>query len=245
MKGKLTNNLALKLVSVVVAFLIWATVVNISNPEVIRSKTVPVTILNGKLLTNAGKTYTVVGGDSVTVSYKVRTRDAYRISEDNFRATADMAALYTVTGSVPVEVEVTGNRELIIGTPTVRPASLQVSTEDLQNKSFSLATRVLGTPAEGFSVGSMTVDPQTVMVSGPVSIVGRISSVGVEVDVTGWEQQAPAAESPAYTGSNPVVNFIFEKEITYRLTREDDGTVRVDLDVDDAETERSGKGEEP
>ena len=31
----------------------------------------------------------------------------------------------------------------------------------------------------------MTVDPQTVMVSGPVSIVGRISSVGVEVDVTG------------------------------------------------------------
>ena len=185
MKGKLTNNLALKLVSVVVAFLIWATVVNISNPEVIRSKTVPVTILNGKLLTNAGKTYTVVGGDSVTVSYKVRTRDAYRISEDNFRATADMAALYTVTGSVPVEVEVTGNRELIVGTPTVRPASLQVSTEDLQNKSFSLATRVLGTPAEGFSVGSMTVDPQTVMVSGPVSIVGRISSVGVEVDVTG------------------------------------------------------------
>ena len=67
----------------------------------------------------------------------------------------------------------------------------------------------------------------------------------VEVDVTGWEQQAPSAEAPAYTGSNPVVNFIFEKEITYRLTREDDGTVRVDLDVDDAETERSGKGEEP
>ena len=34
-------------------------------------------------------------------------------------------------------------------------------------------------------MGSMTVDPQTIMVSGPVSIVGRISSVGVEVDVTG------------------------------------------------------------
>lgn len=185
MKGKLTNNLALKLVSVVVAFLIWATVVNISNPEVSRSKTVPVTLLNGNLLTNAGKTFTVVGGDTVTVTYRVRTRDAYRISEDNFRATADMAALYTVTGSVPVEVEVTGNRELIIGTPTVRPGSIRVSTEELQNKSFSLTTRVEGTPAEGFSVGSMTVDPQNVMVSGPVSIVGRISSVGVEADVTG------------------------------------------------------------
>lgn len=185
MKEKLTNNLMLKLISLVVAFLIWVVAVNISNPEVSRSKTVPVTILNGNILTNAGKTFTVQGGDTVTVTYRVRTRDAYRISEDNFRATVNMAHLFAVTGSVPVEVEIVGNRELILGTPTVRPTSLQVSTEELQNKSFTLSTRVEGVPAEGFSVGSMTVDPQTIMVSGPVSIVGRISSVGVEVDVTG------------------------------------------------------------
>ena len=179
MKEKLTNNLMLKLISLVVAFLIWVVAVNISNPEVSRSKTVPVTILNGDILTNAGKTFTVQGGDTVSVTYRVRTRDAYRISEDNFRATVNMAHLFAVTGSVPVEVEIVGNRELILGTPTVRPGSLQVSTEELQNKSFSLTTRVNGVPAEGFSVGSMTVDPQTIMVSGPVSIVGRISSVGV------------------------------------------------------------------
>ena len=185
MKEKLTNNLMLKLISLVVAFLIWVVTVNISNPEVSRSKTVPVTILNGDILTNAGKTFTVQGGDTVSVTYRVRTRDAYRISEDNFRATVNMAQLFAVTGSVPVEVEIVGNRELILGTPSVRPSSLQVSTEELQNKSFSMSTRVEGVPAEGFSVGSMTVDPQTIMVSGPVSIVGRISSVGVEVDVTG------------------------------------------------------------
>ncbi len=185
MKEKLTNNLLLKLISLVIAFLIWVVVVNISNPEVSRSKTVPVTILNGNLLTDAGKTFSVVGGDTVTVNYKVRTRDAYRISEDDFQASVDMAELYNVTGSVPVMVEIVGNRELIIGTPSVRPGTLRVNTEELQNKSFSLTTRAVGTPAEGFSVGSMTVDPPAIMVSGPVSIVGRISSVGVETDVTG------------------------------------------------------------
>ena len=41
MKEKLTNNLMLKLISLVVAFLIWVVAVNISNPEVSRSKTVP------------------------------------------------------------------------------------------------------------------------------------------------------------------------------------------------------------
>ena len=63
----------------------------------------PVTILNGDILTNAGKTFTVQGGDTVSVTYRVRTRDAYRISEDNFRATVNMAHLFAVTGSVPVE----------------------------------------------------------------------------------------------------------------------------------------------
>ena len=60
----------------------------------------------------------------------------------------------------------------------------------------------------------------------------------VELDVTGWDgQPEPATEEPpgpaTYSGSNPIVNFLFEKNITYHLTRDDDGAVRVDLDVAD------------
>lgn len=60
----------------------------------------------------------------------------------------------------------------------------------------------------------------------------------VDVDVTGWEDQAASGspgQSAAYTGRNPVVNYIFDKDVTFSLTRGDDGTVRVELEVDELE----------
>ena len=41
MKEKITHNLGLKILSVVIAFLVWLIVVNVSNPEVTDSVNVP------------------------------------------------------------------------------------------------------------------------------------------------------------------------------------------------------------
>ncbi len=202
MKERLINNLGLKLRAVGIALIIWLTVVNISNPEVTRTKTVPLNIVNAEVLINAGKTYEVQSGDTVTVSYQVRTRDAYRIKAENFRASADLKDLYAVTGSVPVTVEVTGNRELISGTPAARPGVVRVLTEDIQNKSFALTTHPVGKPANGYEVGSMILTPDNVMVSGPVSEVGRISSVGVRVNVDGVSEDMSGTAGVTYYDAN-------------------------------------------
>ena len=197
-----SKRVMLGFVSGVLGLLIWLTVVNISNPEVSRTKTVPLTVLNGDVLTNAGKSYTMQGGESVTVSYQVRSRDAYRIEADTFRAVVDLADLYSVTGSVPVTVEVLKNRELISGTPSARPSVVRVSTEDLQNKSFSISSMTSGDAAPDHSVGSVTVSPETIMVSGPMSQVGRISSVGIVVDVTGRSDDFGGLASPRFYDAN-------------------------------------------
>lgn len=202
MKEKLINNLGLKLRAVGIALIIWLTVVNISNPEVTRTKTVPLNIVNAQILTNAGKTYEVQNGDTVTISYQVRTRDAYRITAENFRASVDLKDLYAVTGSVPVTVEVTGNRELISGTPAARPGVVRVLTEDIQNKSFALTTHPVGKAASGYEVGSMILTPDNVMVSGPVSEVGRISSVGVKVNVDGVSEDMSGTTGVTYYDAN-------------------------------------------
>ena len=81
MKKIILSNWRFKLISLLVGFVIWILLVNISNPEVVRTKTVPLTVLNESVLTRAGKTYTLPNSDSVTVSYQVRTRDAYKIVE--------------------------------------------------------------------------------------------------------------------------------------------------------------------
>ena len=209
------GRMMLRFVSVLIGLLIWLTVVNISNPEVTRTRTVPVTVMNTEVLTAAGKCYTIQGGDNVTVSYQVRSRDAYRIEADTFRAVADLSNLYSVTGSVPVTVEVMKNRELLIGTPAVRPQVIHVSTEDLQNKSFSVSSSVRGQVLPNHSVGTITVQPETIMVSGPMSQVGRISSVGIMVDVSGHGDDFSGTERPRFFDANGnVISFGDEGPVT-------------------------------
>ena len=209
------GRMMLRLVSVLIGLLIWLTVVNISNPEVMRTRTVPVTVVNTEVLTAAGKCYTIQGGDTVTVSYQVRSRDAYRIEADTFRAVADLSNLYSVTGSVPVTVEVLKNKELLIGTPAVRPQVIHVSTEDLQNKSFSVSSSARGQVLPNHSVGTITVKPETIMVSGPMSQVGRISSVGIMVDVSGHGEDFNGKERPRFFDANGnVISFGDEGPVT-------------------------------
>ena len=209
------GRMMLRLVSVLIGLLIWLTVVNISNPEVMRTRTVPVTVVNTEVLTAAGKCYTIQGAENVTVSYQVRSRDAYRIEADTFRAVADLSNLYSVTGSVPVTVEVLKNKELLIGTPAVRPQVIHVSTEDLQNKSFSVSSSVRGQVLPNHSVGTITVSPETIMVSGPISQVGRISSVGIMVDVSGHGDDFSGTERPRFFDANGnVISFGEEGPVT-------------------------------
>ena len=61
MKKKLTSKLMLKIVSVIVAFLFWLVIINITDPTT--SKTfydIPVQILNENVITSANQVYDIV-----------------------------------------------------------------------------------------------------------------------------------------------------------------------------------------
>lgn len=187
MKEKLTNNLGLKFLSITLAIFAWFMVVNVVNPLVVDSEEVPVEMINEDILSKANLTYEVVGKRTVTVTYEVRTRDRYRVSANDFYAYADLANLYDVTGSIPVTVEVTNRdtRSLIEGAVTVKPGVVRIQTEELQRKRFEVVPHVGGKPEDGYAVGNVLVRPETVYVTGAVSVVGQISSVGVEIDTSG------------------------------------------------------------
>lgn len=189
MKEKLTNNLGLKILSIGLAIFAWFMVVNVVNPLVVDTEEVPVEMINEDILSRANLTYELVGKKTVTVTYEVRTRDRYRVSASDFYAYADLANLYDVTGSIPVTVEVTNldARGLIEGAVTVKPGVVRIQTEELQRKRFDVVPHVTGEAAEGYAIGNVMVRPEYVYVTGPISVVGQINSVGVEVEVPGIE----------------------------------------------------------
>lgn len=199
MKG--INNLRLKILSVFLAFLIWLTVVNLSNPEVEGKREVPLEIENEQVLTDAGRTYEISGKNTVTVYFDVRTRDEYKIRSSDFRAYVDLAELYDVTGSVQVKVEVLNNKELI-SVAEAKPGVVRVLTEDLQTKIFDLTVETSGKAADGYAVNGISLTPSSITVQGPVSKVGLISYAGIEIDLAEATEDVSGTTQPVFYDAN-------------------------------------------
>ena len=201
---KKTNNLVLKISSLAIAFFVWIVVINISNPVVTRSQTVNLEVLNADVITDAGKTYSLMGANTVTVSYEVRSRDESRISASDFKASIDLGDMYDITGAVPISVEVLNNKNLISGAVTSKPSIVRISIEDLQRKEFTMTTKITGTPSDGYSV----------TVTGPVSVIGQISKVGVEIDVDGMDGNVTGKAELKYFDANGNAFIISDSRVT-------------------------------
>ncbi len=204
MKERLTNNLGLKIISVVLAIFTWLIMVNVSNPLIQDTREVPVEVLNESVLESANLTYELVGKKTVTVSYEVRTRDRYKIASSDFYATADLAELYDVTGAIPVTVEVSNRevRSLVQGTPSAKPGVVRIQTEPLQRKKFILEAHVTGEPESGFAPGPVTVNPEYIFATGAESDIGKINALGIEVNLEGANSDRTGAAQVRFYDSN-------------------------------------------
>ena len=233
-----TNNLVLKISSLAVAFLVWIIVVNVSNPIVTRNISVPLNVVNANIITDAGKTYSLMGANSVTVSHEVRCRDQSRIAASDFNASIDLGDMYDITGAVPIAVEVVNNKDLIIGAVASKPSIVRVSIEDLQRKEFTLTTKITGTPSDGFSVGEVKLDKTNVVVTGPVSVIGQISQIGVEIDVTGLDSDESGRAELKYLDANGNAFVISDSRVSksfdnvgYSLVMLNGRTLALNFDV--------------
>lgn len=203
MKEKLLNNLGLKVASLVLAFIVWMAVVNISNPVIDDSQTVAVEVRNEEVLKAADLTYEIVGKDVVTVGYKVRTRDRSLIKASDFHAYIDLKD-YNVTGAVPITVEINKEKETLVkgSDITTKPMVLRVVTEELQRKKFELQVATKGTPEDGYALGTISLTPDYVTVEGPESQIGQISRMGVEIDVENANADISASAAPVFYDAN-------------------------------------------
>ena len=92
MKKLLTNNLGLKLLSIVAAAMLWLVVLYIEDPVMYADfSPIQVTILNENVITDQGKVYQIEDNSDV-ISVRVRAHRSVleKLSTDDFTATADM-----------------------------------------------------------------------------------------------------------------------------------------------------------
>ncbi len=196
----LKNNPGLKLISVAISLIIWLVVINVSKPEVVREQTVSLEVENQSAFDSESKTWEI-DKSSVRVSYTVRTDQQYNISAKDFRAYVDLRD-YSITGSVPIYVEVLNDKDELIQNVTPKPAVAHVSIEDMQEKKFTVNVHQHGTVADGYKVGSVILPTDTIYAKGPVSEIGRISSIGIQVELDGLTEDKSGSETLRFYDAN-------------------------------------------
>lgn len=185
-KNKVTNNLFLKIVAVIVAALIWIVVVNVSDPIITSTySNVQVEILNGDLISKNNQTFEVLGGtNTITVTITAKRSINDLLGKENIKATADMAELDEETGTVRIRLETNKYNDKIESVKS-KTEVLEVNIEDLMKKQFPITYVINGEPVEGYVTDDVTLDQNVVTVQGPESIVSKIDYATAEVSVAG------------------------------------------------------------
>jgi YbbR domain-containing protein len=151
-----------------------------------RYTNVPVTLKNTNLITDQGQVYTILDNSdtisSVTLYAPRSIIDS--ISQNNLVATADIQELSSLN---TVSINVVTNKyydkiEQIVTSSDV----VKLSVERKATKSLALSATTSGSLADGYVIGDVTTEQNMVRISGPESIVTRVASASVDVDVTGF-----------------------------------------------------------
>lgn len=195
------ENTVLKVFSLFLALLLWLIVFNVSNPEQKGTRTVELNILNRDAFSSENKTWEV-DRNTITVSYTVRSNQANSVKASDFNVYIDLND-YSITGSVPVYVELKNTENGgTIQDIVAKPSVVHVTVEDLQTKKFTLTTHRRGKEKDGYIVSSIHTEPEIIYATGAESAIGRISSVGVLINVDGLSESTSGKEKVVFYDAN-------------------------------------------
>jgi YbbR domain-containing protein len=182
MKEKLTRNIGLKILSVILAAILWLVITNINDPIVPKEfDNVRVEILNADEITKLNQIYEILEGETIDFTVAARRKVADELSESDFRVTADLSKLSDVN-AVKINISCPRYEDEITITKGMNEV-LKVNLEEVEEKHFKVNVTQKGEPAEGYYVYEKTVS-RLLSVSGPKSKIERIAEIKVDVDVS-------------------------------------------------------------
>lgn len=187
MREKLTNNILLKILSLVIAFLVWLIVVNADNPIMTKSFVVTdVQLLNEAYIDADGKMCMQdEEQDPVRVTIKAERKVLDKISASDIRAVADLQQAVSLDTD-PVMVPIVAACEGISpDNIQVSPQNLSLHVEDKSTQEFVVNVTTNNTkPDRGYEVGSLTSNPEKLKITGPESLINKIDKVNASIDVS-------------------------------------------------------------
>ena len=234
---KITNNLGLKIISVICAFILWLIVVNIDDPVVSKQYTgIEVSVKNETVIKNQGQTYDILDDTNIiTVTVKAKRSLLSNLRKSDFEAVADMEEIM-YDGYVPISVSCS-NPQISADDIVPNIRNMKISIENMETKQLAVMTSTTGTPADGYAIGKIKISPNVVRITGPQSVVGQVNKVMVMVDVDRCSSDLDTKIKPELYDANDqlITNSrltISEKKISVQVQILETKSVPLEFSID-------------
>lgn len=199
MKDRFTNNLGLKIMSLLFAIVLWMLVVNVDDPideETFRN--VPVQVLHEEIFTAKASTYSILdGNETVSVTVRARRKVLSDIRSTDITVTADIRNRVSNSlsdATLPTEVKINGFEGNYVEAYT-NPRNIQIEIEPSAQKDFTISVKTTGTPRDGNTLGKLVADPTSIRLGGAESQINRVKKVVAVASVSGLSKsQSVVAE---------------------------------------------------
>jgi YbbR domain-containing protein len=187
------NNLALKIISVIIAVILWLYAVSELNPEQAKNiYDIPVTIINEDALNEQQLTLAEKPAESVTIRIRGLVNDIRKVNTANLKAVLDLRTIdWTGTRQVELNIEGLLPREVKLD----KIPEIPLTVDNIAFKTVPVTVEKSGEAAKGYFVHPENVEPQTVTIIGAQSLVDSVVRGVVQVkldnDESTIEQSLP------------------------------------------------------
>ncbi len=182
MRKKLTNNLGLKILAVILSAALWVISININDPVSQDSYNVTVQMVNANTLTSAGKYVEVLDDtDNIRVTVRGSRTVLSNFTDENIVAKADLTKMDS-QGMVPIELSTTRISDKIESIRSDKQY-VYVNVENISKQQLPIDVYVQNKPKDGFILGNTATAQNVVIISGPESEISKVDAAAVEINV--------------------------------------------------------------
>jgi YbbR domain-containing protein len=178
---------------------VWVSAVTSADPDEVRiyPNTIPLEIV--------GKDSSLIITSETPQNVEVTLRaprsvwELLTTQEDSVQATLDLSGLSEGEHLVPVQLRVLVRPyQLVLKDPELVPVTL----EPIATETLPLELSLTGIPAIGYKTGDVTIAPAEVVVSGPKSIVDKVSRALIPINLDGIRENIEQSTTPQILDEN-------------------------------------------
>lgn len=175
------RNGAIKVISVVIAFILWLYAVSELNPEATKSITdIPIIVQNADELWNKGLTLAKDPPTKTSIRIRGLGNDISKVNLNNIKAILDLSIIEN-DGVQQVQLDIEGLTPREVRLDTIPEVSVTINK--VTNKIIPVNIRYVGAQPKEYYIHEATADPKNITIIGAESIVNSVVKAVVEVNL--------------------------------------------------------------